>query len=103
VVAVDVRRRALEAVVDLPRRAPACLRPEELALEAGTRCVGDGAFRYRRVLEAKGALIAPDDAAEHVPSARFHAQLAHDFGPPQQVEPIYLRVPDAERTRIVAA
>ena len=41
--------------------------------------------------------MAPDDAREHVPWARHHAGLARDFGPAEAAEPIYLRVPDAER------
>jgi hypothetical protein len=32
-----------------------------------------------------------------VPRARFHAALAGDFGPAELVEPLYLRVPDAEK------
>ena len=35
--------------------------------------------------------------ARHLPHARHHAVLARDFGPPGDVEPLYLRVPDAER------
>jgi len=57
-------------------------------------CVGDGALRYRTVLEASGAEVPPDDDERHLPHARFHAQLA---GEPGEVEPLYLRVPDAER------
>jgi tRNA threonylcarbamoyladenosine biosynthesis protein TsaB len=76
---------------------PSCLRPEELELEPGTVCVGDGAVRYRTVLEGKGAAIPPDESELHVPRARFHAQLAREFGPADEVEPIYLRLPDAVR------
>jgi hypothetical protein len=50
------------------------------------------------VLEAAGAEIPPDQDDRHVPRARFHAQLAKDFGPPDAVEPMYLRVPDADKT-----
>jgi hypothetical protein len=32
----------------------------------------------------------------HVPHARFHAQLAGRFGPADEVEPVYLRAPDAK-------
>ena len=74
-----------------------CLRPDELEVEPGAVCVGDGAVRYRPILEAAGAVVPPDDADVHVPWARHHAALAHDFGRPELVEPIYLRVPDAER------
>jgi tRNA threonylcarbamoyl adenosine modification protein YeaZ len=71
--------------------------PEDL--DVGARvCVGDGALRYRDVLERKGAVIPPDDDLAHRPRARFHALLARDFGPAELVEPLYLRVPDAERT-----
>ena len=61
-------------------------------------CVGDGAVRYRELLEAAGAVVPADDAEVHVPRARFHAALARDFGPAGAVEPLYLRVPDAERS-----
>jgi hypothetical protein len=42
--------------------------------------------------------VPPDADERHVPRARFHAQLAHDFGPVELIEPLYLRVPDAERS-----
>ena len=61
-------------------------------------CVGSGAVRYRAVLESSGAVVPSDDDERHVPHARFHAQLAHDFGPVELIEPLYLRVPDAERS-----
>ena len=73
------------------------LPPGELAPE-GRLCVGDGAVRYRETLEALGAVVPPDDDPRHVPWARHHALLARDFGPAEDVEPLYLRVPDAERT-----
>ena len=76
---------------------PAVLRPEELALRPGVTCVGDGAVRYRDVLERAGAEVPPDGSPLHLPWARHHAALAADFGPPDAVEPIYLRLPDAER------
>ncbi len=72
-------------------------RPEEVAV-AGRRCVGDGAVHYRVTFEEHGAEVPPDDDDAHVPHARFHAQLAERFGPADEVEPIYLRVPDAEKT-----
>jgi tRNA threonylcarbamoyladenosine biosynthesis protein TsaB len=59
-------------------------------------CVGDGALRYRSVLEEGGAVVPPDDDERHLPRARFHAELAHEFGPADAVEPLYLRIPDAE-------
>ena len=90
-------------VIDAGRREvftlapePAALPPHALRLERGTVCVGDGAIRYRHVLEEAGAEIPPDASELHLPRARYHALLASDFGPAEQVEPLYLRLPDAE-------
>jgi hypothetical protein len=63
----------------------------------GELCVGDGPVRYREVLEAQGRSVPPDDDERHLPRARFHVELARDFGPAEEVEPLYLRIPDAER------
>lgn len=92
---LDARRREVFALVD---GAPGALDPADLAV-AGRACVGDGAVRYRGVLETAGAEIPPDRDERHLPRARFHAELARDFGPAELVEPLYLRVPDAERAR----
>jgi tRNA threonylcarbamoyladenosine biosynthesis protein TsaB len=62
----------------------------------GGLCVGDGALRYRSVLEERGAVVPPDEDERHLPRARFHAALAHEFGPADAVVPLYLRIPDAE-------
>jgi hypothetical protein len=35
-----------------------------------------------------------------VPWARHHAALAHDPEPAELVEPVYLRLPDAERAAV---
>jgi hypothetical protein len=59
--------------------------------------VGDGARRYRALLEKRGAAVPPDEDERHLPRARFHAQLAGEAGPVDELEPLYLRVPDAER------
>ena len=91
---IDARRGEVFVLVGDAR----VLKPDELDV-AGRRCVGDGAVRYRVTLEEHGAEIPPDDDDVHVPHARFHAQLADRFGPAEEVEPIYLRVPDAERAR----
>jgi tRNA threonylcarbamoyladenosine biosynthesis protein TsaB len=90
---IDAGRRE---VFSLGPDGPFCANPHELALEPGTVCVGDGAVRYRAVLESGGAEIPPDGDERHLPRARFHAALARDFGPADEVEPLYLRVPDAE-------
>lgn len=92
---VDARRGEVFVLLGEPR----VVAPEALQPEPGTVYVGSGAVRYRSLLEAKGAEIPPDSDERHLPRARFHAQLAHDFGPAEGVEPLYLRVPDADRTR----
>lgn len=89
---IDARRRE----VFVPGGVVA---PAELEVEAGQTYVGSGAVRYRDVLEARGAEIPPDSDERHLPRARFHAQLARDFGSAEEIEPLYLRVPDADRTR----
>jgi len=88
---IDARRRE----VFVPGRV---LAPADVEIEAGRLCVGNGAVRYRELLEAKGAEIPPDGDDRHLPRARFHAALAKDFGPAEEVEPLYLRVPDADKT-----
>jgi tRNA threonylcarbamoyladenosine biosynthesis protein TsaB len=92
---IDGKRKEVFTLVD---GAPGVARPEDLRPAPGTVCVGDGAVRYRDVLERVGAEIPPDGSELHLPRARFHAQLAHGFGPAEAVEPLYLRVPDAERS-----
>src|SRR3954468_24379362 len=91
---VDARRREVFATV---AGEHVVLPPAELPVEVGSMCVGSGAVRYRTVLEEHGAIIPPDDDERHIPHARFHARLARDFGPVETIEPLYLRVPDAER------
>ena len=73
------------------------LRPEELNVDEGRTYLGDGAVLYRAQLEARGGVVPPDDDPSHIPWARNTAALARDFGPADAAEPIYLRVPDAER------
>jgi tRNA threonylcarbamoyladenosine biosynthesis protein TsaB len=91
---IDARRREVFALVD---DVPVVLAPAALDLPPGTTAVGDGAVRYRDTLEDRGLDIPPDDDPRHVPWARHHAALARDFGPAEAAEPLYLRVPDAER------
>ena len=93
---IDAKRKEVFALV---AGEPRALAPEELPVEAGRTYVGDGALRYRSVLEDRGGVVPPKGSELHVPRARFHAELARDYGPPEAVEPIYLRVPDAERKR----
>ena len=93
---IDAKRGEVFALV---RGQARCVKPAELEPAPGTLCVGDGAVRYRSILEQQGAVIPPDESDQHVPKARFHASLARDFGPADAIEPLYLRVPDAEKRR----
>ena len=93
---IDAGRRE---VFTLDGEEPVCAAPGALELEPGTVCVGDGALRYRELLETNGAEVPPDADERHLPRARFHVALAGDFGPADAVEPMYLRLPDAERKR----
>lgn len=77
---------------------PGAVPPQDVDA-AGRLCVGDGAVRYREVLEANGGEVPPDDDPRHRPRAVFHARLATAFGPVEAIEPIYARAPDAERWR----
>ena len=76
---------------------PTVIPADELAVEPRRTYVGDGAVRYRDRIESAGGVVPPSDDPAHVPWARHHVALAHDFGSAEDVEPIYLRLPDAER------
>ncbi len=91
---IDGRRGEIFTLED---GVPVVLRPEQLKVEEGATYVGDGAVLYRTELEGHGAAVPPDDDPRHIPWARHTAALARDFGPADGAEPIYLRVPDAEK------
>jgi tRNA threonylcarbamoyl adenosine modification protein YeaZ len=91
---IDGRREEVFALVG---GEAACVSAESLEVGAGRTYVGDGAVRHRTRLEEAGGLVPPDDDPLHVPWARHHAALARDFGAAEDAEPIYLRLPDAER------
>jgi tRNA threonylcarbamoyladenosine biosynthesis protein TsaB len=89
---IDARRGELfaldeegTAVVEQPATVAGRLAP-------GILCVGDGALRYRALLEEAGAVVPPDDDPRHAPVAAVLAGLASGDGP----EPVYVRRPDAE-------
>jgi tRNA threonylcarbamoyladenosine biosynthesis protein TsaB len=84
-------------VFTLEAGVPVVLKPEQVKVGPGRAYVGDGAVLYRAELEARGAQIPADDDSRHIPWARHTAALAKDFGPADGAEPIYLRVPDAEK------
>jgi tRNA threonylcarbamoyladenosine biosynthesis protein TsaB len=92
---IDARRSEVFA---LEEGSPAVMLAENLPVKPGGAYVGDGAVRYRDLLEAHGARVAPDDDPLHTPWARHHAALADGFGSPDAAQPIYLRLPDAERS-----
>jgi tRNA threonylcarbamoyladenosine biosynthesis protein TsaB len=91
---IDAKRREVFSLVD---GEPHVLAPQELPVGEGVVCIGDGAQRYRSLLEERGAVVPPDDDERHLPRARFHAALAGEPGSVDELEPLYLRVPDAER------
>ena len=68
-------------------------RPEELEV-AGKVLVGDGALRYREIFEAAGATVASDPGL-HRPNPHLLVQHAGPFGSVEDVDPLYLRQPDA--------
>jgi tRNA threonylcarbamoyladenosine biosynthesis protein TsaB len=86
---------------------PVALRPEALALEvarlagesaAVPLAIGDGALRFREQLELAGAEVPPAVSPLHRISAINHCRLAAGLPAtsPAEVEPEYLRAPDAE-------
>lgn len=62
---------------------------------------GDGALRFRAELEAAGAVVPAADEPVHELAARHVCSLAGSAVavPPEAIEPIYLREPDARRWR----
>ena len=89
-----------------PSLEPSVLDPEALAgavsaLGRSPLAVGDGAVRFRAMLERAGAVVPPDGSALHRVSAVEHCALAADAQPgePEAVRPAYLRLPDAELSR----
>jgi tRNA threonylcarbamoyladenosine biosynthesis protein TsaB len=110
---IDARRgEVFSAAWSLNRRpllAPRALAPPALAeqlpeLGANVLAVGDGAVEFRDVLERSGALVAEDHSGLHRVTALNHCRLADGRppSPPDQVQPEYLRLPDAEIARRAA-
>ncbi len=103
---VDARRgEAFAAAFRGARQvaAPAALPPGKLA-ELSTEnalAVGDGAVRFRAVLEGSGTEVPPDESPLHRLSAAAVAQLGAAAAPaaPEAIVPEYLRLPDAELAR----
>jgi tRNA threonylcarbamoyladenosine biosynthesis protein TsaB len=104
---IDAKRGEVFAALYMPgggrRWGPLALRPEELAerVRAGRLAplaVGDGSVRFRRVLEAAGISVMPDESRSHVVHALHVCRLAAGVPgvAPQAVLPDYLRAPDAK-------
>jgi tRNA threonylcarbamoyladenosine biosynthesis protein TsaB len=93
---IDARRREVFTLLD---GEPVVVAPTDLPVAEGQMFVGDGAVRYRKTIEAAGGSVPPDDSDLNLPRARFHVELAQEFGLPEHVRPMYLRVPDVDRTR----
>jgi tRNA threonylcarbamoyladenosine biosynthesis protein TsaB len=86
-----------------PALRPRALAPAALAetLRADGRrwlAVGDGAIEFREALEHAGARIPEPESRLHRVSAVEHCRLASALrpGPPEGIQPEYLRLPDAE-------
>ena len=78
--------------------------PEALAarvadLSIAPVAVGDGSVRFRDQLTAAGAVIPADDDPAHRLRARHVCRLADRFTDELDIEPNYLRRPDAELWR----
>ena len=112
--AEPVQTRSVAAVIDARRGEafiavyrdgaellpPRVCRPDELAVLAGaggpgTLAVGDGALRFRELIERGGVAVAPVDSDLHAVSAGAICRLA--VGASATVaNPDYLRLADAE-------
>lgn len=115
---IDARRAEVFAAgwtLPLPEPVPSAafaaraLSPERLAARievvgAPVIAVGDGAVKFRQVLERSGASVPPDRHLHRV-SAANHCRLAYHrpVSSPDQVSPEYLRLPDAEANRARSA
>jgi tRNA threonylcarbamoyladenosine biosynthesis protein TsaB len=83
---------------------PLVARPEELVerlreLDRAPLAAGDGALRFAAELEAAGATVAPPEDPIHRVAARHVCAVGEAAveAPTDQIEPLYLRPPDAKR------
>ncbi|HET8593379.1 MAG TPA: tRNA (adenosine(37)-N6)-threonylcarbamoyltransferase complex dimerization subunit type 1 TsaB [Solirubrobacterales bacterium] len=106
---LDARRGEAFAAVYGPDgselQAPLVAPPRNLAaliagLDPAPLAAGDGALRFAAELEAGGATVAPPQEPVHRVAARHVCGLgaaAPEAAAPSEVEPLYLRPPDAKR------
>jgi tRNA threonylcarbamoyladenosine biosynthesis protein TsaB len=99
---IDARRGEAFAAVyrgDEVLREPAALAPEALAtVVGGTVAVGDGALRFRAMLEQAGAVVPPDgDPVHHIAAAHLCRLGAQgESADRDALLPDYRREPDAK-------
>jgi tRNA threonylcarbamoyladenosine biosynthesis protein TsaB len=105
---IDARRGEVFAALFEPDGAqlwePFVAPPAELAgrlrgLDRACLAAGDGALRFAAELEAAGATVAPpQDQVNHL-AARDVCAAGEEASeaPPDQIQPLYLRAPDAKR------
>jgi tRNA threonylcarbamoyladenosine biosynthesis protein TsaB len=107
---IDARRReafaALYGTEGGEEWPPFVAEPDELAERVATLAqpplaAGDGSVRFRAQLEAAGAEVLPDTDPAHRIAARQVCLLGAGATPvrPEEIEPMYLRRPDAELWR----
>jgi tRNA A37 threonylcarbamoyladenosine modification protein TsaB len=105
----DARRsEAVAALFDEDEEIwpPFVASPDELAarvreLDAAALAAGSGALRFASQLEAAGATVAPPQDPVHRVAARHVCAVgeAAAEAPTNQIQPLYLRPPDAKRWR----
>jgi tRNA threonylcarbamoyladenosine biosynthesis protein TsaB len=106
---LDARRgEAFAALLDEERELwpPFVVPPDQLAdrlreLDRPPLAAGDGALRFAAELEAAGTTVAPPDHPIHRVAARHVCAVgeAAAEASPDQIQPLYLRPPDAKRWR----
>ena len=106
---IDARRGEVFVALDEGSGAgePIVCPPSEIAgsLDSGglggALAAGDGSLRFRSEIEAAGIEVLPDAHPAHRLSARHICLLGAEIptSDPEQVRPMYLRRPDAERWR----
>jgi len=107
---IDARRReAFAALYDASGRlaeetlvaAPETVVERLSGIVPPPLAAGDGSLRFRQELEAAGVEVPSEDDPVHRLSARHVCRLAEAATPvrPEEVEPVYLRRPDADLWR----
>lgn len=104
---IDARRGEVFVALDEGSGVgePIVCAPAEIAGFLGSAALngalagGDGSLRFRSEIEAVGIEVLPDTDPAHRLSARCVCLLGAEIaiGDPEQVRPMYLRRPDAER------